>query len=173
MQRDRMLRALASLGIRPTDHRVLLVLPLVYVAWAKGTVGTVERERIMELASEHLELSPRALAVLRRWLEERPSEVYFREGLIDLVKLLRAPDQLDVESDNLQQLLIDGEDIAREAQHDPTWQLDERQRAALVEMELVLHVDTGEPWNDLLDELGDFERGAPPTLRTRPETHAA
>ena len=44
MQLDRMERALKHLGIGASNYKVLKLLPLVYVAWANGTL-TPERER--------------------------------------------------------------------------------------------------------------------------------
>jgi hypothetical protein len=167
-----MSRPLAALGIGPQDHRVLLLLPLVYVAWATGSMTRVERERIVELATERLLLGPGALTVLRRWLEERPSEKYFREGLTGLVALLRAPDEPTTTRDDVQQLLADAEAIAREAAtpRHRAWSIDDSQRRALRELSRRLGVDSGKPWNDLLADLGAPLPAPAPRLRTRRET---
>ncbi len=174
MEHDRLSGALASLGIGPQDYRALLLLPLVYVAWANGKMSRVEREHIVELASDRLQLGAGALTILRRWLEERPSERYFREGLADLVALLRAPDEPTVACDDVQQLLADAEAIAREAAapSHQDWSFDDSQRRALLEVSRHLAIDTGRPWNELLAELGTTAPGPAPRLNAMPQPRA-
>jgi len=81
MQRDRMRASLEHLGIPPADCGVLKLLPLVWVAWADGKMEDVEKERILETASNTFGLSPEGLAILDEWLAHAPSHQYAVEAL--------------------------------------------------------------------------------------------
>src|SRR3954453_6494461 len=81
MERDHMRNALERLGIPPDDFRVLKLLPLIYVAWADGTIETEQQARIHDFAMRNYELSPAGIAILNRWLTHRPTHEYVKEGL--------------------------------------------------------------------------------------------
>ncbi len=74
-------KLLAELGIDKESYRVLGLLPLIYVAWADGSVQRAERSLILETASEKGWLAGGGGEVLARWLTERPSDAEVRSGL--------------------------------------------------------------------------------------------
>jgi hypothetical protein len=52
-----MLESFEHLGIQPSDYGVLMLLPLVYVAWADGKMGLVQKDRIESHAARAYDLS--------------------------------------------------------------------------------------------------------------------
>jgi hypothetical protein len=152
---DFMKRSIERLGIRPEDYRVLKLLPLIYVAWADGKMDQVKRERIHTFAATHFELSSKASAVLQHWLEVRPTPEYIREGLHDLFLLATAKDDIEVDFSELPGLLFYCETLGAEAgsrlgiKPHPS----ESAEKALREIAAELHIDHGESWAKLLDEL--------------------
>lgn len=155
MQRDRMRTALQRLGIPPRDFRVLKILPLVWVAWADGTLEPTEKERILEFATAHCHLSPAGIAVLDGWLSRAPSHHYVSEALRDLYKLAVAEDDPEVDTSELPGLLALAEAIARSTATalDHPASVDESEERALEEIARELHVDRGVSWARLLKEL--------------------
>jgi hypothetical protein len=155
MQADRMKRSLKHLGILPEDYRVLKLLPLIYVAWADGKIDTVKKERIHLFAARSYDLSASGVAVLNRWLAERPSAEYIAEALHDIFLLAEARDDMEIDFSELPGLLFYAETIATEAGA----ALGQNQHAspeaeqALQEIAHELHIDHGESWAKLLDEL--------------------
>ena len=74
MTDDELRDALARIGIREQDLRAVLLLPLVEIAWADGSVHQTERDVILKIARSYgLVASPGAEA-LARWLEAPPAE---------------------------------------------------------------------------------------------------
>ncbi len=155
MERDRMSVALEQLGIPPDDFRVLKLLPLVYVAWADGEMEEVKKDRIHEFATQNYDLSPAGIAVLRRWLKERPSHEYVVEGLHALYRLAKANDDIEVDFSELPALLSYAEALARSNSRalDRPEGVSPIADSALEEIARELHIDHGESWTQLLDEL--------------------
>jgi hypothetical protein len=155
MERDKLQRSLERLGIAPSDYRVLKLLPLIYVAWADGKMELVKKERIHSFAARNFDLSAAAMAVLGRWLVERPSHAYVTEALRDMYFLARAEDDLEIDFSELPALLSYAEAIARstaKALDQPT-SVSPGEEAALEEVARELHIDHGESWAKLLSEL--------------------
>jgi len=155
MERDRLKRSLAHLGIRAEDYRVLKLLPLIYVAWADGKMESVKNERIHYFAAREYDLSAAAVAVLDRWLTERPTHEYIQEGLRDIYRLAKASDDMELDFSELPALLSYAEGIARstaQAMDQPTAVSPGADRA-LEEIARELHIDHGESWGKLLSEL--------------------
>ncbi|HEX2877684.1 MAG TPA: hypothetical protein VHP33_40825 [Polyangiaceae bacterium] len=156
MEADRMKRSLSHLGIQPADYRVLKLLPLIYVAWADGKMDEVKKERIHLFAARSYDLSASALAVLNRWLTERPSKEYISEALHDIFLLAKARDDMEFDFSELPGLLFYAETVATAAGA----ALGERGHASLAvetalgEIASELGIDHGESWALLLDELG-------------------
>lgn len=73
--------SLKTLDIPFDRRRVLLVLPLAYVAWAQGKVEPAQTSMIERVARETFHLSPQSQAMVIDWLQHRPTEAYFRQGL--------------------------------------------------------------------------------------------
>jgi hypothetical protein len=155
MERDLLKRSLAHLGIPAEDYRVLKLLPLIYVAWADGKMESVKNERIHYFAAHEYDLSPAGVAVLDRWLTDRPSHEYIQEGLRDIYRLAKAGDDLELDFSELPALLSYAEGIARstaKAMDQPTAVSPSADRA-LEEIARELHIDHGESWGKLLSEL--------------------
>ena len=148
-------RDLIALGIDPQDYRVLKLLPLVYVAWADGRMEHVEHARIMEVALNRFRVGESGARVLQHWLSVPPSRVYVERGLSDLLGLALAPDELDVTLEDLPELLLHAEGIARStaAALDAPWAVTPEEEHALAEIARLLCVDSGKSWAALLREL--------------------
>src|ERR1700733_15388053 len=89
-------QTLMELGIRPSSYRGLMLLPLIYVAWADGKMESVEVERIRKFAAERLHLTPETAAVLDKWLATPPSQSYVESGLRGLLGVALDEDFLEV-----------------------------------------------------------------------------
>ena len=62
-------------GINEETIAVMLLVPLVFVAWADGKVTDAERKRVVEIVSRYAhENSEASVGIIESWLKERPSE---------------------------------------------------------------------------------------------------
>jgi hypothetical protein len=164
--------SLSKLGITPENHRVLMLLPLVYVAWADGKMEDVEIERIDEIAKRKFYLTASGVQILDGWLIDQPTREYFDEGLQDLFLLAQTEEgEPLVHPEELHDLLLHAEAIARATAHAldaPTAGSDVEDQA-LGELAAILGVDNGVSWRKLLDELdagpASIERGRQPLSR--------
>jgi hypothetical protein len=156
MEADRLKRSLSHLGIPPEDYRVLKLLPLIYVAWADGKMDDVKRERIHSFVARAYDLSAKGAAILNRWLSERPSNAYIAEALHDIFLLAKARDDMEIDFSELPGLLFYAETIATNAGAalGATPHPSPEAERALQEVAKELHIDHGESWAQLLDELG-------------------
>ncbi|MBK7580599.1 MAG: hypothetical protein IPI67_10385 [Myxococcales bacterium] len=148
--------ALAKLGIGRGNYRVLMLLPLVYVAWADGLMEEVEIDRIDKLAKERFWLDASALRILDGWLATAPEKEYFDEGLQTLFLLAQSETgEPLLHAEELHDLLTHAESIARAtaAALDAPTSVSEEEDAALAEIAAALGVDNGISWRRLLDEL--------------------
>jgi tellurite resistance protein len=148
-------KMLAELGLNPSTYRCLLLLPLVYVAWADGTVQAVERDLILDLASRRLHLTTATVSVLENWLKERPSRAYIEHGLGGLLGIALDEEMLEVDLDELPDLIVHAEALAAataDALNDPTSVTPEEEEA-LAEIARLLQVDSGMPWKSLIEGL--------------------
>lgn len=155
MLRDKLRKSLDHLGIDPRDCRVLKLLPLIYVGWADGKMEDVERARIHTFAARAYDLSASGAAVLERWLAHRPSHDYIVEGLRDIYSLAVSQDDAEVDVSELPALLSYAEAIARstaQALDQPTAVSADEERA-LQEIARALHIDHGQSWARVLDDL--------------------
>ena len=157
MQRDKLKKSFERLGIRPSDYRVLKLLPLIYVAWADGKMENIERERIHSFAARHYDLGAAAVAVLEGWLQKPPTPEYIAEGLHDIYCLALAPDDMEIDFSELPALLSYAEGIARTtaAALDQPAAVTPSEERALIDIAAALHIDHGESWARLLEELRD------------------
>jgi hypothetical protein len=155
MEHDKMKQSLERLGIHPADYRVLKLLPLIYVAWADGKMDQVKKERIHGFAAREYELSAAGVAVLERWLSTRPTPAYIAEALHDIFLLAQANDDIEIDFSELPGLLFYAETIATEAGNklSPTGHASPSAEEALAEVARELHIDHGESWAKLLEEL--------------------
>jgi hypothetical protein len=157
MLRDRQASSLHHLGIDRNNYKVLKLLPLIYVAWAKGEVEPAKKERIVTLAHEYFAIGTRGEAVLRGWLQKKPTKEYFLEGLHEIFLLAHTPDEWGFDVDELQGLLAHAEAISRTtaaAMDQPTG-VTAAEEGALVDIGRELGIDDGETWAKLMGELGE------------------
>jgi hypothetical protein len=157
-------RDLQRLGIAYEDYRVLMLLPLVYVAWADGRMETVEVHRIVWLARQRFGIGDSGIRLLERWLAAPPSREYIQRGMMDLLSLARAPEVLEISLADLQDLLLHAEAIARTtaAALDAPWAVGPAEEQALDDIARVLGIDNGISWATLLRELDENRRAFPP-----------
>lgn len=155
MESSAMGRSFERLGIPARDYRVLKLLPLIYVAWADGKMEHVKRERIEYYAAGEYDLSPAGAAVLTGWLTKRPTHAYIAEGLHDIYSLALADDDTEVNFSELPALLSYAEAIARSTARalDQPAAVSADADRVLEEIARELHIDHGESWAKLLDEL--------------------
>jgi hypothetical protein len=148
-------RSFARVGIPPQDYSVLKLLPLIYVAWADGKMVRVKKERIQYYAAGQYDLSPAGIAVLEQWLTKRPTHAYIAGGLHDIYSLALADDDTEVNFSQLPALLSYAEAIARSTAKalDQPAAASTTADVALEEIARELHIDHGESWAKLLDEL--------------------
>jgi len=155
-----MRRSLEHLGIPPDDFRVLKLLPLIYVAWADGRMERVQKQRVHDFAMRNYELSPSGIAVLNKWMSERPTHEYIAEGLHDIYLLAAAQDDIEVDFSELPGLISYAEMVARStarALDDPS-AVSDKGDAALEEIARELHIDHGLSWARLLEDLGEKKK---------------
>lgn len=76
-----------ELGIDKDNFRTLGLLPLVFVAWADGTVQRAEGSLIRRVARDKGWLTGNGEQLLDRWLEEPPESDYVLKGLALLKQL--------------------------------------------------------------------------------------
>jgi hypothetical protein len=164
--------SLGRLGITPENHRVLMLLPLVYVAWADARMEAVEIERIDKIAKEKFWLNKSGIDILDGWLKDQPTREYFDEGLQDLFLLAQTEEgEPLIHPEELHDLLLHAEAIARATAHalDAPTSVSEDEDRALQEVAKILGVDNGVSWRRLLDELdagpASIERGRQPLSR--------
>jgi hypothetical protein len=153
-------RDLLRLGIDSENYRVLMLLPLVYVAWADGKMEHVERQRILWLARKHFRIGDSGAGVLEHWLARPPSREYIEQGLHELFALARRPDVLEIELSDLQDLLLHAEAIARStaAALDEPSAVGPAEERALSDIARMLGVDNGVSWATLLREIDESRR---------------
>ena len=164
--------SLASLGFTGGNYRVLMLLPLVYVAWADGRMEDVEIERIDDIARSRFHLGSSGLEILDGWLATQPSKEYFDEGMQDFFLLAQSEDgEPLVHPEELHDLLGHCESIARASGHalDVPTSVSKEEEGALSEIASMLGVDNGVSWGRLLDELdagpASVMRGREPASR--------
>jgi tellurite resistance protein len=148
-------RTLSELGLKPQTYRALMLLPLVYVAWADGKMDHVEVSHILEFAGRRLHLTPETAAVVDRWLKEAPSRAYVERGLQGLLGIALDEHMLEVDVSELPELVLHAETIAAatgDALHDPNSVTPEEEEA-LREIARLLEVESGDTWKGVLDSL--------------------
>jgi len=87
-ENPRILDALEKLGYDSTTIPLLYLVPLVHVAWIDGSVNQAERSRIMVMAAlQGLRENVSADQQLTLWLDQRPSEEFFR-GTLQVIRAI-------------------------------------------------------------------------------------
>lgn len=132
---------------------VLLLIPLIHVAWADGQVDPREREAIVAAAQRMGMMNPRAQRLLEGKLAARPSDVEV-EADLELIALLLAsvPDRLPVTVDDINDLAtVIGE--AAGGVFGLVFTLDGHERAALEQIRQRLSVQYDDSWGPTLKAL--------------------
>jgi hypothetical protein len=76
MTDDQLIQGLNHLGIDAVNARVVMLLPLVQVAWADGKVQPGEKSAILGIAKREGVLDDQAVKLLDGWLTSAPSHEY-------------------------------------------------------------------------------------------------
>ena len=103
---------LVDLKIPRDGYRVVMLMPLVYVAWADGKVQPKERATILRIAAEHGLLDHGGREALERWLTVAPTEAQLKSDLRLLNELCRSREAQDFDGDGVQLLLAWCQDVA-------------------------------------------------------------
>ncbi|GDX83254.1 hypothetical protein LBMAG42_50650 [Deltaproteobacteria bacterium] len=80
-------QTLASFGVDAASRQALVLLPVVWVAWADGSIHPEERTIILEIARTRLTLGPEGERVLENWLSFVPAPERVERAAAALVAL--------------------------------------------------------------------------------------
>lgn len=100
---DELNATLESLGLSRQNHRAVVLLPLIEVAWADGRIQRAERVRIVQIA-RRFGIDGRS-PWLARWLDKRPSRKIFLAARTALLDLMARSDYGEPPIDSLDDLL--------------------------------------------------------------------
>jgi hypothetical protein len=133
------LATLERLGFSPTTVSLLCLVPVVQVAWARGSVSHAERNRVLAIAHLHaVEENTPAYQQLEAWLEWPPSTEFFRGTL----RAIRAALDLlheDERKTRRDALIEDCRDVALAAWHLGKMGAAERKMLEEIQMQLEPH----------------------------------
>jgi uncharacterized tellurite resistance protein B-like protein len=98
---------LAELKIPRENYRLVMMLPMVYVAWADGRIQAAERKLIMQIAADRGLLESGGRETLEHWLSVAPSAARLQTDLAVLNELCSSHSKTDDEFDaDCSQLLV-------------------------------------------------------------------
>ena len=98
---------LAELKIPRENYRLVMMLPMVYVAWADGKIQAAERKLIMQIAADRGLLEKGGRETLDQWLSVAPSTARLQTDLAILNELCSSHSTTDDDFDaDCSQLLI-------------------------------------------------------------------
>jgi uncharacterized membrane protein YebE (DUF533 family) len=106
---------LAELHVPREAYRVIMLMPLVYVAWADGRIQAEERRLILHIAAERGLLENGGRACLERWLAVAPTADQLKSHLAILNELARSDRNAlgrDMDADAEQLLIAWCQDVA-------------------------------------------------------------
>jgi hypothetical protein len=86
---------LAELKISRENYRLVMMLPMVYVAWADGRIQAAERKLIMQIAADRGLLESGGRETLEQWLSIEPSTARLRTDLAILNELCSSHSKID------------------------------------------------------------------------------
>jgi len=88
---EEVVEALQDLGYKDTTIRLLHLVPLVQIAWAEDGVSLDERKAILDIAEGRgVTSETEAYGQLTKWLDQQPSETFFKDSLRAIRILLEA-----------------------------------------------------------------------------------
>jgi len=164
MFEDRFDEALNALHIPHGEERQLIMLPVLWVAWADGPPQAATMRRSQLLADRLL--LPEEHDPSDRWMRRGPERDEVEAGCTILGRLALAPDDHTFQTESLLQVLQLVDWVARSGSGqrcDSPWSPSPRQRRARYDVENWLGLSIGDSWADVINELEDFE--AAPVLR--------
>ena len=147
---------LAELKIPREAYRVIMLMPLVYVAWADGKIQTQERKLIMSIAEDRGLLDHGGRGCLERWLAQAPTVEQLKSHLAILNELARSHGNPggDFDADTEQLMIAWCQDVAdaaggllglRSARHDA-------EHAALKTIAAAVDVRNAKHWRAFLGQ---------------------
>ena len=147
---------LEELKIPREAYRVIMLMPLVYVAWADRKIQDQERKLIMSIAEERGLLDHGGRACLERWLIHAPSVEQLKSHLAILSELARSHGNMggDFDADAEQLMIAWCQDVAdaaggllglRSARHDA-------EHAALKTIAAAVDVRNAKHWRAFLGQ---------------------
>ena len=160
MNDNSLIAELRFLGIDKDSLRVVMLLPLIQVAWADGVIQNAERTMILEIASKHALLSEDGERILEGWLLNAPSQDYLTRGRRCL-KALAARSGFDLgdgmSTRTLAQVLEMCERVAESSGglFGLLWSVDAREREAINQIASALQMGNvdGESWAEAPTEV--------------------
>jgi cytochrome P450 len=157
---------MAELGLDRESHRVLGLLPLVYVAWADGRIQRAERSVIERVARDKGWLGGRGADILRGWLDEPPTAEYVQKGLELLATLAQrdARPGPGVRAGTLERLVGYCSQVAHAAGglFGIGEAVDAGEEEALRAIALAFHVEEGRTWREIARDSDDGGTPLPP-----------
>lgn len=103
---------LAELKIPRDNYRLVMLLPMVYVAWADGRIHAKERRLIMQIADDRGLLENGGRGTLERWLSVAPTDAQLRADLALLNELCSSHGSDEFDADCAQMLIAYCQDVA-------------------------------------------------------------
>lgn len=169
MQVDTHRERLTALGLDSSNYRALLMMPAVYVAWARGRVFDHARQRAFEIGKEAFALNDAAMRIVDGWLVRRPPDNTFVLGFDALIHLIRAVDEPMFDNDMARLSLTHAESLARANEpvpvvRDAPWAVSPAEREALHRAAEALGVDHGESWADVVEAVASTQPSSPEPL---------
>lgn len=166
MDQETLVEELRYLGIDVEDHRALLVLPLVHVAWSDGDFHPKEGEAL-EAAALKLNACQEgeAARMLSNWQKNAPSDEYFRRGREVLLALCvrgTGPGR-DIRKATIDQMLEEARAVAAAAGGFlGIRSVSSEERVVLTELETMFAAELkfnsdDTPWDDPREEMWDTD----------------
>jgi hypothetical protein len=105
---------LAEQKIPRAAYRVVMLMPLVYVAWADGAIQNKERKLILQIAGERGLLENGGREALEHWLSAAPTATQLKSNVAILNELSRSDASMtsELDADGLILLLDWCQDVA-------------------------------------------------------------
>jgi len=103
---------LAGLKIPRDNYRLVMLLPMVYVAWADGRIHAKERHLIMKIAEEHGLLENGGRTTLEQWLSVAPTAAQLKSDLALMNELCSSHGSDEFDADCAQMLIAYCQDVA-------------------------------------------------------------
>ena len=150
MSEASLIHEIAELGIDEESWQVLALLPLVEVAWADGVIQPLEREQVLQIATERFSVGPQGRTLLEGWLANRPTAGFLLRARVVLLLLAERARGLRGESDAPLPVILDlCVDVAMSAGGLFGYgSVTRKEREAITAIAEILHVPRERLWED-------------------------